>query len=270
MSILTIDQALQNINKPFRDKISTAYQEIKTRYSKALLNAEYDSAGLSSGKFCEAILRFLQSELTASYIPFGKHIPNFNDECQKLISLPKSAGNESLRVIISRGILFLYTLRGKRGIGHIGGDVEANKIDLETIVRISDWIICELIRQYHNLSLEEAQSIVDSISEKLLPEIWHIGGVKRILADCLDYKQKTLLLLYQSVENFEFVEDLFNWVEYSTIGMYKKTVLQPLHVKRLIEYDKETELVYISPLGIEEVEQQILPKIKRQSDSKSK
>jgi len=261
MSILTLNQALQSVDKKFREKIVSTYQEIKSRYSKALYNSEFDAAGLSSGKFCETILRFLQNELTSTYIPFGTHISNFNDECQKLINLPKTAGNESLRIIIPRSILFLYTLRGKRGIGHVGGDVEANKIDIETIVRLSDWVVCEIIRIFHSLSLEEAQAIVDSLSSKQLPEIWEIAGKKRILATGLDFKQKTLLLLYQSSENFEFAEDLYKWVEYSDYSMYKRAILKPLHDKKIVEYDKETDIVHISPTGIFEVEKNILPSL---------
>lgn len=260
MSTLTIDQALSNVEKKFRDRITTSYKEIKSRYSKALYNSEYDTAGLSAGKFCESVLRFLQHDLTATFIPFGTHIRNFNDECLKLINLPKTIGNESLRIIIPRAILFLYTLRGKRGIGHVGGDIEANKIDTETIVRITDWTVCELIRIYHNLSLEEAQAIIDSISEKTLPEVWEIAGKKRVLAPDLDFKQKTLLLLYQSAENFEFIEDLYSWVEYSSLSMFKSAVVKPLHNKKLIEYDQETSIVHLSPLGISYVEKNILSK----------
>jgi hypothetical protein len=263
MNTLTVDQALSSIDKKFRAKILSAYKEIKSRYSKALYSLEYDTAGLSAGKFCESVLRFLQQHLTGSSLPFGKHIPNFNDECLKIIGLPKSAGNESLRVLIPRALQLLYTLRGKRGIGHVGGDVEANKIDVETIVRITDWIICELIRIFHNLSLEEAQSIIDSISEKSMPEIWEIAGKKRVLATNLDFKEKTLLLLYQSSNNFEFDTDLFSWVEYSDFSMFRKAILKQLHEKKIIEYDKETDIVYLSPKGIIEVETTILPKLKQ-------
>lgn len=263
MSILTLDQALANIDKKFRDKIISSYQEIKLRYSKALYNSEFDTAGLSAGKFCEGVLRFLQYNLTGTNIPFDKHIQNFNDECSKLIGLSKTTGNESLRIIIPRCITLLYTLRGKRGIGHVGGDVEANRIDIETIVRITDWVVCELIRIFHNLSLEEAQAIVDNISDKSLPEIWEIAGKKRVLMPELDFKDKTLLLLYQSSSNYEFDADLYSWVEYSDFSMYKRAILKPLHDKKIIEYDKETNIVYLSPLGIREVELNIISKIQR-------
>jgi hypothetical protein len=113
------------------------------------------------------------------------------------------------------------------------------------------------------LSLEEAQSIIDSISEKSMPEIWEIAGKKRVLATNLDFKEKTLLLLYQSSNNFEFDTDLFSWVEYSDFSMFRKAILKQLHEKKIIEYDKETDIVYLSPKGIIEVETTILPKLKQ-------
>lgn len=174
------------------------------------------------------------------------------------MTLPQTAGPESLRIIIPRALGFLYTLRGKRGIGHVGGDVEANGIDAAVIVRVSDWIVCELIRIYHSLSLEEAQGIVDSISTRSIPVIWEVGGKKRILRTDLDYKQQVLVLAYSDLQGGVLSEDLFDWTEYSSLSMFRKAVLQPLHNQKLIEYDKESELVYLSPLGIEVVEKQIL------------
>lgn len=253
-----LDAALANIPKLFRRKIINSYLEIKKRYSEAQFDSSYDAAGLSAGKFTESVFRFLQQHLTGAYIPFGQNIPNFADESRKLIQLPATAGPESLRVIMPRALVFLYTLRGKRGIGHVGGDIEANGIDAATIVRVADWVICELIRSFHGLSLEEAQTIVDALSSRNLPIVWEVGGKKRILRNDLDYKQKVLLLIYSNAESAVMVEDLFQWTEYSNLPMFKKSVLMPMHRIRLIEYDKELESVYISPTGIQEVEDTIL------------
>jgi hypothetical protein len=253
-----LEAALADVPTTFRHKIITSYIEIKKRYSKALFDASFDSAGLSSGKFTESVFRCLQHSLTGTHIPFGKNIPNFADECRKLIQLPSAAGIESLRVIIPRALVFLYTIRGKRGIGHVGGDVEANAIDTATIVRVADWIVCELIRVFHHLSLEEAQAIVDALSARNIPFIWEVGGVRRILRTDLDYKQMVLLLAYDNVDGV-MVEDLFQSTEYSNLAMFKKSVLGLLHKQRFIEYDKQNECVYLSPLGVQHVEEMILP-----------
>ena len=254
----TLDAALNGVPKKFRDRIVKAYLEMKRRFSEARFNSSWDTSGLSAGKFCEATFRFLQEHLTGTSIAFGKNIPNFADGCRALIALPATTGIESLRVIMPRALVFLYTLRGKRGIGHVGGDVEANEIDAATVMRICDWIVCELIRVFHSLSLEEAQGLIDALSKRSVPEIWEIAGKKRVMRTDLSYAAQTLLLLYSQPEEAILSEDLFSWTEHSNLGMYKTSVLLALHKKRLVEYDRESDIVYISPSGIAKVEQTIL------------
>jgi hypothetical protein len=254
----TLETALSGIKQPFRKKIIGTYQELKRRFARAFYDSAWDSSGLSVGKFCEAVLRFLQDHLTSTSISFGTHIPNFPDECRKLVTLPATAGLESLRVIIPRALVFLYTMRGKRGIGHVGGDVDANAIDAATVVRLCDWVFCELIRAFHGLSLEEAQGIVDAVSQRIIPAIWEIGGRKRILRKGLDYREKVLLLLYSDTDNGVLPEDLFDWCEYSSMTAFRRTVLKPLHKDRLIEWDQQSDIAYISPSGIQRVEEEIM------------
>ena len=255
-----LDSALSKIPRKFRVRIIKDYLELKRRFSQAKYSSAWDSSGLSAGKFCESVFRAVQNELTGSSIAFGKHIPNFPDECRKLIQLPKAARLETLRIIIPRALVLLYTLRGKRGIGHVGGDVEANEIDAVTVVRLCDWIMCELIRIFHSLSLEEAQTIVDTLAERNIPAIWEVAGKKRILVSGLKYTQKALLLAYSEPEEGVLSEDLFDWVEHSHFSYFKRDVLKKLHKQKLIEYDEESEIVYISPIGIREVEDNILSK----------
>jgi hypothetical protein len=154
--------------------------------------------------------------------------------------------------------VFLYTLRGKRGVGHVGGDVEANEIDATVILRTCDWVICELIRVFHGLSLEEAQALVDAIAQRVLPDIWSVAGKKRVLRKGLSYKHKTLLLLYSEPDSGIPSEDLFDWTDHSHAANFRRDVLASLHDELLVEYDRENELVYISPLGVREVEDKII------------
>jgi hypothetical protein len=182
-------------------------------------------------------------------------LPNFPNELSKLTQAPSASANESLRVIIPRALLLIYTLRNKRGIGHIGGDVQANQIDIGTIVKTADWVICELIRIYHNLNIEEAQLIVDSLNIKMLPIIWNIDGKKRVLKDGLSYSDKTLLLLYNELDNAAKLRDLLEWTEYSSLSMYKSKVILSLHKEKLVEFDSSRSIITISPKGIQKVEE---------------
>ena len=256
----SLDSALAGIPTNFRSRIVGAYLELRRRFSEAQYSTDWDTSGLSAGKFCEASLRFLQQHLTGASTPFGRNIPNFADECRKLVTLPAAAGPETLRVIVPRALVFLYTLRGKRGIGHVGGDVEANQIDAATLVRVCDWVVCEFVRVFHGLSLEEAQAIVDALAQRTIPDVWEVAGKKRVLRTDLSYKDKSLLLLYSASESGVLLEDLFGWVEHSNMTVYKRDVIRPLHRARLVEHETEADLVYISPLGVKQVEQQLLGK----------
>lgn len=254
-----LSAAFSLIDKNFKHKIIESFLELKRRFTQAVYSdQEYDAIGLSAGKFCETLIRFLQHELTGKHVKFGSPIRNFADECRKLENLPREAGLESLRVIIPRSLLFIYTIRNKRGIGHSGGDIDANRTDIGTIVNSSTWIMCELIRIYYSVSLEEAQGIVDTLNTRTMPDIWEVMGKKRVLRKDLSFKDKTLLLCYTTPNDAVLIEDLFEWTEYSSLSSYRRHVVRPLHTEKLIEFDQEIEAIFISPLGIRKVESTIL------------
>ena len=250
-----LDKALGGIaDAKLRTKLIAAYLDLKRTHAEA----RYDLAGLNAGKFAEVAIRVLQRHVFGSSTPLGTRIPNFADECRRLVTSPTAAAPESVREIIPRGLVFLYTLRNKRGIGHVGGDVDANRVDSLTILQAADWIICEFVRVYHGLSLEEAQELVDALATRKLPLIWEIAGKKRVLKTGLTASEEVLILLYSEQKTAVLTEDLFAWVEYSNPSVFRTKVLRKLHLDRLVEYDVESELVYISPKGIERVEGSLL------------
>lgn len=249
-----LDSALSNIPDGFRARVISTYLEVK----RNCVEGRYEAAGLSVGKFCEVILRVLQEKLTGTYSRFGVRIQNFADECNTLMSAPVGRGNESERVVMPRALVYMYTMRNKRGIGHVGGDVDANEIDVTTMAKTADWVVCELIRINHGLSLEEAQDLVDGLSVRYLPMIWEVAGKKRVLKLGLPAKDQALLLLYQTADRAVLVEDLCEWVEYSRLRDFQRFVVTPLHKARLVEYDKESDTVHLSPVGVSYVEEKLL------------
>lgn len=251
---LFLDTALNSIPKKFRTKIINIYLDLK----RNCVESQFEAAGISAGKLCETVLRQLQNKILGTYTPFGTQIRNFADECRKLITSPISSATESERAIIPRALVFLYTMRNKRGIGHVGGDVDANEIDTAVMARTADWILCELIRVHHGMSLEEAQDLVDCISVRQLPVIWEVAGKKRVLKKGLSSADQVLLLLYHCKETAVLVEDLCDWIEYSNLSVFKGRVIRALHKKRMVEHDIDTDAVLLSPNGTEHVEEHIL------------
>jgi hypothetical protein len=252
-----LDAALAGIPTTLRTRVLDRYEELKRAY----VNEQYDACGLRAGRFAEVMVRILQHQLTGSYTPFGQQLRQFDKETGALEQLPKTSGPDSLRVIMPRALAFLYTLRNKRGIGHEGGDVDANEIDAATCVRIADWCLSELIRVVHTVSLEEAQALLDAIAERDVPHVWSIAGVKRVLDPSLTAREQVLVLLYSDPETAVPVEDLFAWIEYGRLDHFRTSVLTPLHRARLVEFDKDTNTVLLSPRGATETEMKVLPKI---------
>lgn len=254
IDLTKLTDALSGIHSDFRQFIIDLYIEIKKRQVRSNFTDEYDAVGLSSGKFCETVYRFLELEIYKKYTPFSTHIPNFPNALEKLSQSPKNSGLESLRVIIPRVLLLIYTLRNKRGIGHVGGDIEANQIDVSTIVKNVDWVICELIRIYHNLPISEAQLIIDTLNIKVIPDIWSVNGKRRVLRGNLKFNELVLVILYNEIDNKANWKDLFDWTEYSNPSMFKAKVLIPLHKLKMIEFNPNSGEVKISPKGIHEAE----------------
>ncbi len=246
--------ALANVTAMFRSRLIRAYLDLKRNCAES----RFEAAGLASGKLCEVALRLLQERVHGKFTPFGSRINNYADECRRLVVAPDTSGNESERVVIPRALVFLYTMRSKRGIGHVAGDVDANPIDIAAMARIADWIICEFIRINHGLSLEEAQDIVDGISVRQLPTIWEVAGKKRVLKEGLKAGDQALLLLYSDQNSAVLLEDLCDWIEYSNPRVFKRTVIRGLHRDRLLEFDEDTESVTLSPKGVEYVEKNLI------------
>lgn len=250
-----LDSALSGIDKPIRKRLVESYIGLKRNLAESRL----DAAGLSAGKLCEASIRHLQKRALGASTPFGKKVPNFADECRKIITAKAGSSiTESEKTILPRALVFLYTMRNKRGIGHVGGDVDPNAIDGALIGRVADWIVCELIRVHHNLSLEEAQDLVDGLAVRQLPDVWDVAGKKRVLRDGLSAKDQALLLLYSCRNKTVLTEDLVGWIEYSNPAVLRSRILGKLHKDRYVEWDRESEYVVLSPKGVKYVEDKLL------------
>lgn len=256
---LALEASLSGIKKLFRTRIIDSFVEIRTRFTQAVYtDSAYDAIGISAGKFSETVFRFIEDELTGAHTPFSTQIKNFGDRCRDFEQTPRAKAPESLRILIPRCLSFIYTVRSKRGIGHVGGDVEANQADITVIVSGTTWIACELIRIYYGCSLEEAQGIVSTLNTRVIPQVWNVMGKKRVLNAELSAKDRVLILCYTTPSEAVFIEDLFDWVEYSNMSMFRSSVIRPLHKAKLIEHNKELDAILISPLGVQKVELSLL------------
>ena len=252
-------RVLARVPVALRDTLLKSYQEIMSNY----LERRWEPLELNGGKFCEAVYSIIHGAVKGSFPARASKPANMIGACQALEKEPANAGrvgDRSLRVLIPRVLPVLYEVRSNRGVGHIGGDVDANHMDAEAVQAMASWVMAELVRIFHGVTTKEAQETVDALIERKTPAIWEVEGVRRVLDPNMSAKNQVLMFLHHSA-GWISSTDLFKWVEYSNPSMFVSSVLRPLHEARLIEFDAVQRRARISPRGAKEVEQKLLPAV---------
>lgn len=215
----------------------------------------WEPSELNGGKLCEVVYTILRGHADGALPPKPSKPKNMVDACKAL----ENAGAHlprSLRVQIPRVLVALYEIRNKRGVGHVGGDVDPNHMDATVVVAMSKWVVAEVIRLFHSVDTATATALVDALVSREVPVVWEVSGKKRVLATKLSLKEKSLLLLYSHTGPAP-ESDLRAWVEHTNASVYRRDILRPAHKAKLIEYDTTTGTVELSPLGVEYVEQNL-------------
>lgn len=247
---------LAGIPATLRDPLLQSYREIGRNY----MEHRWEPSELNGGKFSEAVYSIIEGSINGKFAAKVTKPKDMVKACRELEQRPADparVGDRSLRILIPRMLQSLYEIRNNRGVGHLGGDVDPNFLDTTSVYGMASWILAEIIRIFHAVSTKEAQEAVDELIERKHPLIWEVEGVKRILDPDMNKGDQALLLLY-SKPAWLGERDLCQWVEYSTLSMFRKHILVPAHTLRRIEYDKLGGRARISPLGSKDVEERIL------------
>lgn len=247
---------LGGVPKALEDELFEKFREIQRNFRER----RWEPAELNGGKLCEIVYCIIRGHVDASF-PANPYKPqNFYDACLKMEKEQASFGR-SVRIQLPRMMIALYEIRNNRNVGHVGGDVDPNHMDAACVLQMAKWIVSELVRIFHGVTLAEASAIVEALSEREISLIWDAGSVRRVLDNRLSMLEKTLVLLFGSVQPLKESELVF-CLEHSNPSAYRRDVLRRAHTDRLLEYDEKQKLITISPLGIRRVETSILPKAK--------
>ncbi|MBI1193670.1 MAG: hypothetical protein GC205_10930 [Bacteroidetes bacterium] len=230
------------------DFLMTAYLEIKENY----LLERHEPSELNGGKFVEACYRILEHETKGSFTAIGAHMPDMIGKLRAFEQLPATAAIESYRIHIPRALCMIYNIRNKRGVGHLGGDVNPNFTDSTMICACSDWVLAELLRVHYSFSLDEAQKLVDGIVIRPTFLVHQIADIKRILNPDLKNSDQVLVLLASEFPKPTSDITLFNWIEPKSKGTFFN-LLKQMHSKRLIEYSSD-KTCSILPTGLKYVD----------------
>lgn len=205
---------------------------------------------MNGGKFCEACIRIIQYETTGgTFSPIGNSISNLIGKLRDFEKLPTTSVNESFRIHIPRVLITMYNIRNKRGVGHLGGDVNPNSSDSTLLVSCADWVMADLFRIYFQCSIDEAQIIVNALVKRRLDLIHEIDDVKKVLLTSLSQRNQTILLLSSVYPKKVSTDELIKWIEPANKSYYKNSILRQLHRERLIEYESSGFCIVL-PTGL--------------------
>src|SRR5580704_10645342 len=202
--MLDSSNALSGIPPSLRDPLLQSFREIVTNFSEH----RWEPAELNGGKFCEIVYTIINDIVNrgAVFSPRPSKPKNMVAACRDLEATPAHAtrvGDRSLRILIPRVLLALYEIRNNRGIGHAGGDVDANFMDATAVYSMASWTLAELIRIFHQVSTTEAQQVVDVLVGRKMTLVWQFEDIRRVLDPKMNKADQALVLLYSKPSSLE-------------------------------------------------------------------
>lgn len=228
------------------NELIKAYKEIESNF----IIGKWKASELDAGHFVEAVRRILEFELTGKYTPISEKISSFSDAAMK--KYEQGSGDESFRILIPRAVMSIYSIRNKRGVGHIS-NVSPSRMDATYVLYAVKWVLAELIRIAANIPPDQTQEIIDGTVERQIELLWEHDGITRVLDNKIKAREQVLILLYDKSPRSDV--ELQASIEYKNATNFRK-ILKRLHDSRLIEYAKNGDCILTST-GIREAELEI-------------
>jgi hypothetical protein len=238
---MSVKGALSEIPDGLRSPLLAEYQSIVQNFAEH----RWSPSELSGGKFCEIVFTILDGYAKGTYASSPKKPRAFDQACKLLEN--NSHVPRSFQILIPRLLPALFEVRNNRGVGHAGGDVDPNHMDAVFVLSSCNWVMAELVRVFHNISIAEAQAFVDKLVERRVPMLWIGDDMRRVLDTSLGLREQILLLLCTSPGKIA-TADLKNWTGYKNSTYFKK-LLRDMHDERLIELSSDGSTALILPPG---------------------
>jgi hypothetical protein len=252
--VIAASAALSAIPSGLRTPLLDEYQSIVQNF----MEHRWLPSELSGGRFSEIVYTVLDGQAKGRYAAAPNKPSNFPQACQKLETNAFGHVPRSFQILIPRMLPALYEIRNNRSVGHVGGDVDPNHMDAVAVLSICNWVMGELVRVYHGLSVTEAQKVVDAIAEVRIPVVWSDGAKKRVLQPDFKLPEQLLLLIATTLPGVSSSE-LLNWSE-APDKRYFLRLLRGFHKKRLIEFDEGVDKIMILPPGTKFVQGLLIKK----------
>ena len=242
--MLDPSKALSSLPPGLRDPLLKEYESIVQNY----MERRWSPSELSGGLFSEIVYSILDGHAKGTYSTTPFKPASMVDACKKLEN--NSHVPRSFQILLPRLLPALYEVRNNRGVGHVGGDVDPNHMDALLVVSMCNWIMAELVRVFHSMSVDNAQALADILVERRVPLVWQDTDIKRVLNPKMPIKQQVLLLLASATGKCS-VADLQKWTDSKSVEhkKYFTRSIRALHAGRLVELSADETVAQILPPG---------------------
>lgn len=252
MNISSVQELLEaRFDSSLVKSLLQSYAELKKSYYLG----KHKPTEVEAGHFVEAARRLIeQEEEEGTFTPLGQSLRRFNNaELQRLEGV--ASLDDSFRFHIPRALKLIYQIRNKRGAGHLAGEVSPNYMDSLLVVSVCDWVMAELVRLCsEDISLEEAQNMVDNLVKRRIPLVQEIAGYPKILDPTLSVPRQIRVLLYIHGDEGASLAELQGWIKSATKG-YLLRAVKRLDKSADIHFDGEH--CWITEKGMRYVEEKI-------------
>ncbi len=231
------------------NKLLETYAEAKRRFHLGDLRPQE----VEGGRFSEAAFRVLQHVCGKQVTPLGKQLPSVDTLVRQLENATSQP--EAIRFHIPRTLRLIYDVRNKRDVAHLADGIDPNLQDATLVVANMDWIVAELVRLYHDVTANEAQSIIENVVTKDVPAVEEIEGQPVVLAN-LKPRDQALLMLYRAGSAGVSLDELAGWLR--TRKDHLRDRLAKLDAEKFVLLHPSTRRYFITANGRRDVEKRKL------------
>lgn len=236
----TVALHLKALPGDLADAIGETHRDVLDHF----LKGEWDDAQVDAGRFCEAVLRYLEWRMTGTFTPIdGKSKPNRKNvigKAQQDTSLPSS-----LRAQLPYSIELVMDFRNNRNSAHLG-NIDANKMDAACVVQNVTWVVGEIVRLDTQMPPVEVQRLLDQLAARHVPLVQTVNGRPIILNPGLKHSARVLVLLYQQAKPVP-VDTLRVWTGHTHSTRFREKVIKELCDKAYVHVDDAGQVTLLYP-----------------------
>jgi len=188
-------EEIKNLLKVFNSKYVASLVNHFDVSIKNFENRDWETCIQKAGKFVEAVIKAL-ANYSQIPIPQGRDF-KVSKLVEELRKADQSKYDDTIRLLIPRGCVFIYDISSNRGARHDPDEIDPNEMDAVVAVQNISWILAEMVRfsQKGSLEPDQAVKLVQKLTEKKYPTFEEIDGRLYINKEGLSAPETAMLLL---------------------------------------------------------------------------